>query len=50
LEPNYGSDTNWNKNFLANQMLKISAGQAAAGGQEIPARRKAITDSSRRYE
>jgi hypothetical protein len=24
LLPNYGSDTNWYKNFLANQTLKIS--------------------------
>jgi hypothetical protein len=24
LMPNYGSDTNWYKNFLANQTLKIS--------------------------
>jgi hypothetical protein len=42
LMPNYGSDTNWYKNFLANQTLKISV-----SGQEIPARGKAITDSSR---
>jgi hypothetical protein len=42
LIPNYGSDTNWYKNFLANQWLKISA-----NGQEIPARGgKAITDSN----
>jgi hypothetical protein len=42
LMPNYGSDTNWYKNFLANQTLKISL-----SGQEIPARGKAITDSNR---
>jgi hypothetical protein len=42
LLPNYGSDTNWYRNFLANQMLKISV-----SGEEIPARGKPITDSSR---
>jgi hypothetical protein len=42
LMPNYGSDTNWYKNFLANQTLKISV-----GGEEIPARGTPITDSSR---
>ena len=41
LMPNYGSDTNWYKNFLANQTLKISI-----SGQEISAGGgKAITDS-----
>jgi hypothetical protein len=42
LLPNYGSDTNWYKNFLANQTLKISV-----SGEEIPAGGKPITDSSR---
>jgi hypothetical protein len=42
LMPNHGSDTNWYKNFLANQTLKISLSD-----QEIPARGKVITDSSR---
>jgi hypothetical protein len=42
LLPNYGSDTNWYRNFLANQTLKISV-----SGEEIPARGKPITDSSR---
>jgi hypothetical protein len=40
LLPNYGSDTNWYKNFRANQTLKISV-----NGVEIPARGKPITDS-----
>lgn len=35
LLPNYGSDTNWYKNFLAK------------GDEELPARGKPITDSSR---
>jgi hypothetical protein len=39
---NYGSDTNWYKNFLANQTLKISVSD-----EEISARGKPITDSSR---
>jgi hypothetical protein len=42
LLPNYGSDTNWYKNFRANQTLKISV-----NGKEIPARGKPITDSVR---
>src|SRR5215212_11811244 len=42
LLPNYGSDTNWYKNFLANQTLKISVSD-----EEISARGKPITDSSR---
>ena len=42
LLPNYGSDTNWYRNFLANQTLKISV-----SGEEIPARGKPITHSSR---
>jgi hypothetical protein len=40
LLPNHGSDTNWYKNFRANQTLKISV-----SGEEIPARGKPITDS-----
>jgi hypothetical protein len=32
--------TNWYKNFLANQILKISVG----GEEEIPARCKSITE------
>ena len=39
LMPNYGSDTNWYKNFLANQTLKISVND-----QEIPARGTVVTD------
>lgn len=42
MPPNYGSDTNWYKNFLANQTLKISVSD-----EELPARGKLITDSSR---
>jgi hypothetical protein len=42
LLPNYGSDTNWYKNFLANQTLKISL-----SGQEISATGQPITDSGR---
>jgi hypothetical protein len=42
LLPNYGSDTNWYKNFLANQTLKISVSD-----EELLARGKPITDSSR---
>ena len=41
LMPNHGSDTNWYKNFLVNQMLKISV-----SGEEISAKGKLITDSS----
>jgi len=41
LMPNHGSDTNWYKNFLVNQMLKISV-----SGEEISAKGKSITDSS----
>ena len=40
--PNYGSDTNWYKNLLVNQSLKISV-----NGIEIPARGEQITDSNR---
>ncbi|MDQ3853944.1 MAG: nitroreductase/quinone reductase family protein [Thermoproteota archaeon] len=43
LLPNYGSDTNWYKNFQANPTLKISV----SSGEEIPARGTAITDSGR---
>jgi hypothetical protein len=32
LLPNYGSDANWYKNFLANPTLKISV----SSGEEIP--------------
>ena len=35
LMPNHGSDTNWYKNFLVNQMLKISV-----SGEEISAKGK----------
>jgi hypothetical protein len=42
LLPNYGSDTNWYKNFLTNQTLKI-----AVSGEEISTNGKPITDSSR---
>lgn len=42
LLPNYGSDTNWYKNFLANPLLRISV-----SGKEIPARGKPITGSSK---
>jgi hypothetical protein len=38
LLPNQGSDTNWYKNLLADQKLKISV-----NGMEIPARGKPIT-------
>ena len=38
LLPNQGSDTNWYKNLLADQKLKISV-----NGMEIPARGKLIT-------
>jgi hypothetical protein len=40
--PNYGSDTNWYKNLLADPALKISV-----NGVEIPVRGKPITDSNR---
>jgi hypothetical protein len=42
LLPNYGSDTNQYKNFLANQTLKISV---SGEEEEISARGKPITDS-----
>ena len=41
LLPNYGSYTNWYKNFLANQTLKISS------DHEISATEEPITDSGR---
>jgi hypothetical protein len=44
LLPNYGSDTNRYKNFLANQMLKISV---SGEEEEISARGKPITGSRR---
>ena len=43
LVPVQGPDTNWYKNFLANQTLKISV----SGGEEISARGKSITESSK---
>lgn len=43
LLPNYGSDTNWYKNFLTNPTLKISV----SGSEEIPTRGAVITDSGR---
>jgi hypothetical protein len=42
LLPNYGSDTNWYENFLANQTLKVSV-----SGEEIPVGGKPVTDSNR---
>jgi hypothetical protein len=42
-EPNYGSDTNWYKNFEANQILKVSV-----NGEEVSLRGKPITDSGSR--
>lgn len=47
LFPNYGSDTNWYKNFLADQMLKISVSGGGGRGEEISAKGKPITDSNR---
>jgi hypothetical protein len=44
LVPVQGFDTNWYKNFLANQTLKISVSGEEA---EIPARGKPITNSSK---
>ena len=43
LLPVQGSDTNWYKNLLVEPTLKISVN----GGEEIPAKGKPITDSSR---
>jgi hypothetical protein len=49
LLPNYGSDINWYKNFLADQTLKISV--SGGGGEEeeeeISAKGKHVTDSNR---
>jgi hypothetical protein len=42
LLPNYGSDTNWNKNVLVDPTLKVSV-----NGIEIPATGELITDSNR---
>ena len=42
LLPNHGSDTNWYKNFLANQTLKISV-----SSEEIPVTGKPIAESGR---
>jgi hypothetical protein len=47
LLPNYGSDTNWYKNFLADPTLKISVSGGGGGEEEISARGKPITDSNR---
>lgn len=45
LLPNYGSDTNWYKNFLADPTLKISVSGGSTGGQEeVTAKGKPITD------
>lgn len=38
---NYGSDTNWYQNFLADPTLKISA----SGEEELHVKGKAITDT-----
>jgi hypothetical protein len=43
LLPVQGTDTNWYKNFLADQTLKISVN----GGTETSVRGKPITDSNR---
>jgi hypothetical protein len=43
LLPVQGTDTNWYKNFLADQTLKISVN----GGTETSIRGKPITDSNR---
>src|SRR5215218_5518914 len=43
LLPNYGSDTNWYKNFLVDPTLQISV----SGEEEIPARGTPITDNGR---
>jgi hypothetical protein len=43
LLPVQGTDTNWYKNFLADQTLKISVN----GGTETSIRGKQITDSNR---
>lgn len=43
LLPVQGTDTNWYKNFLADQTLKISVN----GGTETSVRGKQITDSNR---
>jgi len=45
LLPNYGSDTNWYKNFLADLTLKISV--SSGGGEEVSVRGKPITDSNK---
>jgi hypothetical protein len=49
LLPNYGSDTNWYKNFLADPTLKISVsgGAGRREAEEITAKGKPITDSNR---
>ena len=45
LLPNYGSDTNWYKNFLVDPTLKISV--SGGGEEEISAKGKSVTDSKR---
>jgi len=45
LLPNYGSDTNWYKNLLVDQTLKISA--SGGGDEEIPAIGNPTTDSNK---
>ncbi len=45
LLPNYGSDTNWYKNFLVDPTLKISV--RGGGEEEISAKGKRVTDSKR---
>lgn len=42
LLPVQGTDTNWYKNFQANQMLKVSV-----NGEEISIKGKPITDNSK---
>jgi uncharacterized protein DUF2255 len=44
LLPNYGSDTNWYRNFLADSTLKISV---SSGEEGISVKGKSITDSNR---
>ncbi|MDQ3902929.1 MAG: nitroreductase family deazaflavin-dependent oxidoreductase [Thermoproteota archaeon] len=51
LLPNYGSDTNWYKNFQADPTLKISVSGGGGGrrgeAEEITAKGITITDSNR---
>jgi hypothetical protein len=46
LLPNYGSNTNWYKNFLADSTLKITVSGGGERG-EIFAKGKPITDRNR---